>query len=79
MQALRGTIEGPFVVDDDFDVEGTIAGDVTVRPGHTLRFRGNITGDLTVEKGATAIIYGTIDGRIRKLGGTVAINHGEAG
>lgn len=75
MQTLRGTIEGPFIIDRDLEVEGTIVGDATVRPQCTFYFRGTITGNLTIEEGATAVIYGNVDGRIRKLGGTVAINH----
>jgi hypothetical protein len=75
MQALEGKLEGPFIVNRDLDIDGTIVGDAIVRPNATLHLRGVITGNLTIEKGATAIIYGTVEGRIRKIGGTVVIVH----
>jgi hypothetical protein len=75
MQTLQGKIEGPFIVNRDLDIHGTIVGDAIVRPNTTLHLRGLITGNLTIEKGATALIYGTVDGRIRKIGGTVVIIH----
>jgi hypothetical protein len=78
MQTLQGKIDGPFIVDRDLDVHGTIVGDAFVRPNTTLHLRGMITGNLTIEKGATALIYGTVDGRIRKIGGTVVIIHPQA-
>jgi len=79
MQTLQGKIEGPFIVNRDFDIHGTIVGDAIVRPNTTLQLRGMITGNLTVEKGATALIYGTVDGCIRKTGGTVVIIHPQNG
>ena len=78
MPTLQGRIAGPLVVDRDLDIHGTIVGDATVRPGHTLHLRGAITGNLTIQKSATAIIYGTVDGHIRKIGGTVVIVHPQA-
>jgi hypothetical protein len=75
MQTMQGKIEGPFTVDRDLDIQGSIVGDALVRSNATLHLRGVITGNLTIEKGACAIIYGTVGGRIRKLGGTVVIFH----
>jgi hypothetical protein len=75
MQTMQGKIEGPFTVNRDLDIHGTIVGDALVRTNTTLHLRGVITGNLTIEKGASAIIFGTVDGRIHKLGGTVVIFH----
>jgi cytoskeletal protein CcmA (bactofilin family) len=75
MQTMRGKIEGPFTVNRDLDIQGSIEGHAHVRGNATLHLRGVITGNLTIEKGACAIIYGTVDGLIHKLGGTVVIFH----
>jgi cytoskeletal protein CcmA (bactofilin family) len=77
MQKMSGRIQGPFTVEGDLDIQGTIVGDARVRATRTLHLRGVITGSLTVEPGATAIIYGTVEGRIHKIGGTVVISHPE--
>jgi cytoskeletal protein CcmA (bactofilin family) len=77
MQKMSGKIQGPFTVERNLDVDGTIVGDARVPSTRTLHLRGVITGSLTVEPGATAIIYGTVEGRIHKTGGTVVISHPE--
>ena len=77
MQKMSGKIQGPFIVQRDVDVDGTIVGDARVQTDWTLHLRGVITGSLTVEPGATAIIYGTVEGPIHKMGGTVVISHPE--
>jgi cytoskeletal protein CcmA (bactofilin family) len=77
MQKMSGEIQGPFTVERNLDIQGTIMGDARVQSARTLHLRGVITGSLTVEPGATAIIYGTVEGRIHKIGGTVVISHPE--
>ncbi len=78
MKTLRGNIPGPLVVEQDLDVQGTIAGDAVVRSARRLYVRGAITGNLTLEPGASVVVYGTVNGRVRKHGGTLVITHPEA-
>jgi cytoskeletal protein CcmA (bactofilin family) len=75
VKTLRGSIPGPLVVEQDLDVQGTIAGDTVVRSACRLHVRGAITGNLTIEPGASVVIYGTVGGRVRKHGGILAITH----
>ena len=79
MKTLRGSIPGPLVVEQDLDIQGTIAGDTVVRSARKLHLRGAITGNLTLEPGASVVIYGTVGGRVRKHGGILVITHPESG
>ena len=69
MQTLKGTIEGPFSIDRDLEIRGTIIGDATVWPNSTVHLVGTITGNLTIEKGGSAVVYGRVEGRVHKRGG----------
>lgn len=68
MQHLQGTTEGPFSVERNSKLHGTITGGAIVRKGVTFHIHGMITGNVTVEKGAEAILHGTVDGTIWNYG-----------
>jgi hypothetical protein len=73
VRAEHGKIEGPFAIEEDTALYGTIAGDATLHRGIRFILHGTIAGNLTIETGARAIIHGTVAGRIYNEGGRVEI------
>ncbi|EJU14597.1 hypothetical protein LH128_02889 [Sphingomonas sp. LH128] len=73
MKAIHDSIEGPFAIEEDIALYGTIAGDATLVSGIRFILHGTIAGTLTVERGSRAIIHGTVAGRIVNDGGRVEL------
>lgn len=71
MKAIHDSIDGPFAIEEDIALYGTITGAATLRSGFRLILHGTIAGSLTVERGSRAIIHGTVAGRIFNDGGRV--------
>lgn len=73
MRAVHENIEGPFAIEEDIALYGTIAGDATLREGRRFILHGTIMGSLTIEPKARAIVHGTVAGRIINEGGRVEL------
>lgn len=73
MKAVHDAIDGPFVIEEDIALYGTITGSATLHSGRRFILRGTIAGDLRVERGARAILHGTVAGRIYNDGGRVEL------
>ena len=55
-------------VDDDFQLNGMVAGDATVRPSGHFELLGMVTGDLQIEEGGSAVIRGMVAGDVLNAG-----------
>jgi len=73
MKAIHDSLEGPFAIEEDIALYGTITGAAILRSGFRLILHGTIAGSLTVERGSRAIIHGTVAGRIFNEGGRVEL------
>lgn len=73
VKAIHENIAGPFTIEEDIALYGTITGGATLCEDKRLILHGTIAGDLTVEKGARAIVHGTVAGRILNDGGRVEL------
>ncbi|RSU54839.1 hypothetical protein [Sphingobium yanoikuyae] len=73
MKAVHDTIDGPFAIEEDIALYGTITGGATLRSGRRFILHGTITGDLKLERGGRAILHGTVVGRIYNDGGRVEL------
>jgi hypothetical protein len=69
MRAVYDEIDGPFRIDEDIALFGTIAGPATLCEDTRFVLNGTIMGDLIVERGARAVIHETIAGRVYNDGG----------
>jgi hypothetical protein len=73
MKAVHDNINGPYAIDEDIALYGTITGSATLGSGKRFILHGTIAGDLRIEKGARAILHGTVAGRIYNEGGHVEL------
>jgi cytoskeletal protein CcmA (bactofilin family) len=73
VKAVHNNIDGPYVIEEDIALYGTITGDATLAGGRRFILRGTIVGDFTVERGAHAILHGTVAGRVYNDGGRVEL------
>jgi hypothetical protein len=73
VKAVHNNIDGPYVIEEDIALYGTISGGATLAGGRHFILRGTIVGDFTVEKGAHAILHGTVAGRVYNDGGRVEL------
>lgn len=67
---IQGTNTGPYTVEADTILTGSIDGDTRVFIGHTLTIgpQGTVSGDLTVDFGAECRINGTVQGNVENSG-----------
>lgn len=73
MKAVHENLDGPFEIEEDIALYGTVTGGATLCGGSRLILHGTIAGDLKVEKGAHAILRGTVAGRVYSEGGKVEL------
>lgn len=73
VKAVHNSIDGPYVIEEDIALYGTINGGATVQSGRRFILHGTIVGDLKVERGARAILHGTVAGRVYNDGGRVEL------
>ena len=73
MSGWTGRLEGDRVIDNDVELSGTIAGDVTVAAGGYLALHGAVTGNVVVLPGGQADIFGTVHKGVWNRGGEVYI------
>ncbi|OTP77282.1 hypothetical protein [Caballeronia sordidicola] len=78
MEVRSGRIDGPFTVERDLMIRGTVVGRATVRSGNNLVLNGTVTSDLVIEPAARVKIFGTVNGTVINQGGLVEI-HGIVG
>jgi len=85
MNTENGKIEGNMDVAKDFQLNGVITGNASVKSGVFFRLNGVVSGSLTIEHGASADINGVVNGNVINEGGTINIAgvvrgaiHGEA-
>lgn len=64
----NGKIEGDFLVQDDFTLNGMVTGTMTVAPGASLYLHGMCCRDLVISEGATAVVMGTVAGDLKNEG-----------
>jgi alanine racemase len=67
--------DGPLLISDNSQINGSIFNDVTVRRNCDLRVRGNIRGSLTIEPGASVVVEGSVDGKVINKGGRLVVNN----
>lgn len=60
----NGRIDGPLTVDDEFRLQGTAAGLITVLDGGHLQLAGTAAQGLQVQFGGRAMISGTLRGTL---------------
>ncbi len=73
MKAVHDNIDGPYAIEEDIALYGTIAGGATLCSGKRFILHGTIAGDLSIERDARAILRGTVAGRIFNDGGRVEL------
>ncbi|WP_237714107.1 hypothetical protein [Novosphingobium sp. Rr 2-17] len=73
MKAVHDNIAGPFAIEEDIALYGTITGGATLCTGRRFILHGTIAGDLRIEKGSRAILHGTVAGGIYNDGGRVEL------
>ena len=73
MNTENGKIEGNVEVLEDFQLNGTITGNATVKSGAFFRLNGVVVGNLTIENGGSSEINGTVNGNVINEGGTVSV------
>lgn len=61
MSIETGKIQGPLVLEEDLQLQGTVIGDVTVCRGAHFQLNGTVTGRVTVDDGAKCDVNGTVD------------------
>ena len=64
MREERGQIAGDLLVNEVFELWGSIGGDVTVVEGGKFYARGSIYGNLFVAKGGRAHVLGRVQGSL---------------
>ncbi|WP_404479199.1 hypothetical protein [Novosphingobium sp. BL-52-GroH] len=74
VKSIHDNVEGPFAIEEDIALYGTITGAATLRSGFRLILHGTIAGSLTVERESPAIIHGTDAGRIFNYGGRMDVS-----
>jgi hypothetical protein len=73
MSAFDGRMKGDQVIEDEFELSGTIAGNVTVVEDGYLALYGTVTGNLVVLPGGRADVFGTVHNGLWNRGGGVYI------
>lgn len=69
-----GLIEGDVDVTQNFQLDGTITGSVTVNDNVHFHLLGTVINDVLIKKGGSAQINGTVNGNIVNEGGFLRIN-----
>lgn len=67
--------DGPLLVNDTSQINGSVFNDVIVKRNCDLRVRGNIKGSLTIEPGASVVVEGSVDGKVFNKGGRLVVNN----
>jgi alanine racemase len=67
--------DGPLLVVDSSQINGSVFNDVIVKRNCDLRVRGNIKGSLTIEPGASVVVEGSVDGKVVNKGGRLVVNN----
>ncbi|WP_052185112.1 hypothetical protein [Methylotenera versatilis] len=73
MNSENGKIEGSMEILKDFQLNGTITGNATVKSGVYFRLNGVVLGNLTIENGGSSDINGVVCGNVINEGGTVSV------
>ncbi len=73
MQMEDGKIEGSVSIEDDFQLNGVIAGNASVKSGAFFRLNGVVVGDIILEPGSSAEINGTVNGNVLNRGGKLDV------
>lgn len=73
MRISSQEIKGDVIVDDSFQLNGSITGNATIISGGEFILHGTCGRDLIVEPGAVVHIHGTVMGNILNNGGQVEI------
>jgi len=73
MQVEDGKIEGSITIEQDFQLNGVIAGNATVKAGAFLQLNGVVTGDIILEPSSSVEINGTVNGNVLNKGGKLDV------
>jgi cytoskeletal protein CcmA (bactofilin family) len=73
LQTENGKIEGDVAVNRDFQLNGMIVGNVSVKQGGRFFLNGMVVGKLTVEEGGHAEVRGMLNGDAMNVGGTLEV------
>jgi len=79
MREERGQVQGNVIVDEQYTLWGSIAGNVHVMEGGKMYVRGSVYGDLVVEWGGRVHIYGQVHGSLTVNRGAKVIHSGVIG
>lgn len=74
MPVERGKIEGAVELSDELQLDGMVAGDVTVLDGGHLILRGTCCKNLLIRPGGTVDLYGTVSGDVTNQGGFLEVH-----
>ncbi len=74
MKVEEGRIEGDITVDEEFQLDGIISGNITVVSGGSLILHGTCLGSLTIESDASANVHGTVVGDVHNQGGQLEVH-----
>jgi hypothetical protein len=74
MSGTSGRLEGDQVIEDDFELLGVIAGNVTVAAGGYLALHGAVTGNVVVFPDGQADILGVVHGSVWNRGGGIYVS-----
>jgi cytoskeletal protein CcmA (bactofilin family) len=74
MKVEEGKIEGDITVDEEFQLNGIISGNITVVTGGSLILHGTCLGNLVIERDALANIHGTVVGDVENQGGKLEVH-----
>jgi cytoskeletal protein CcmA (bactofilin family) len=79
MREERGRIAGNIVVDEPYDLWGSISGDMKVVDGGKCYVRGAVYGNLTADYGGRVHIFGNVTGDLFVMRGSKVIVSGVLG
>ncbi|EIK94015.1 hypothetical protein PMM47T1_24014 [Pseudomonas sp. M47T1] len=71
MKMENGKIVGDIQIAEDFQLNGTVTGSVTVSPNAHFQLQGMVLKNLVIEAGGSAEINGTVQGYVTNSGSLV--------
>ena len=73
MQEITRKVAGPYFVEEDTILSGTVTGDLVAEGGNYLELRGIVTGSAVAKLGSCMDIYGMVIGTVVNEGAEVTI------
>ena len=67
------TINHSLVVNEEYEIDGLVLGNINVVAGGDLRFNGTCFGNLSIETGGQVPLNGVVMGNVSNSGGALAV------